>query len=188
METKDCFLLGYVSKIFGFKGEVILFIDADDSQRYLEMESVFVNKGNKLIPFFIDKIQAHSKQNHFIAKFQDINNEEQAAILVGAELYLPLSMLPKLSGKQFYYHEVIGYTINDENFGMLGKVEDIIDMTSNPIFQVSRGNKEVLLPIHDDFIISVNRDSKIIVYKAPAGLIEMYLDDSLYSDKDNDAN
>jgi 16S rRNA processing protein RimM len=180
MEINDCYLLGYVSKLFGYKGDVILFIDADEPSSYFEMESVFLLKGNKLIPFFIDKLQKHSNQNQLIAKFQGINEESQASMLVGSEIYLPLSFLPKLSGKQFYFHEVIGFDVSDEKHGLIGQIKDVIDSGSTPIFQVFSGSKEVLLPIHDNFIVSVDRDNHTIHYNAPEGLIDMYLDDNLY--------
>ncbi|MFW5793188.1 MAG: ribosome maturation factor RimM [Bacteroidota bacterium] len=179
MKFDDCYLLGYVSKNFGYKGEVILFIDADEPQKYIEMESVFVNKNNKLIPFFFEKIQAHSKSNQLIAKFEDINDEEQAQSLIGCELYLPLKSLPKLSGNQFYFHEVKDFELNDKNHGCIGKIKDIIDVGANPLFQIFSGTKEVLLPIQDDFIISVDRKNKIIHYNAPDGLIDIYLNEDL---------
>ncbi|MBS4012241.1 MAG: 16S rRNA processing protein RimM [Bacteroidetes bacterium] len=181
MEISECFLLGYVSKLFGYKGDVIFFIDADEPENYLEMESVFVKKNNKLIPFFIDRIQKHSKQNNLIVKFQDINSAEQAELLVGSELYLPLSFLPKLTGNKFYFHEVIGFKVSDKDKGIIGEIKDIIDVGSTPIFQVFAGHKEILLPIHDNFLVSVDKDSKTIFYKAPEGLIDMYLADDLYS-------
>ncbi len=180
MEINECFLLGYVSKLFGYKGEVIFFIDADEPENYKELESVFVKRNNKLIPFFIDKIQKHSKQNQLIVKFQDINNAEQAEILVGCELYLPLNFLPKLTGKQFYFHEVIGFKLSDKEKGVVGEVKDIIDVGSTPIFQVFSGNKEILLPIHNNFIVSIDRQTRTVFYKAPEGLIDMYLADNLY--------
>ena len=184
MEINDCFLVGYVAKLLGYKGEVVLYIDADEPDKYLEMESVYVSKANKLIPFFFDKLQAHSRQNHFIAKFQDIDSVEQASMFVGCELYLSLDYLPDLSGKQFYFHEVVGFTLVDKQKGLIGEIKEIIDVSSSPIFQIFTGNKEVLLPIHDDFIISIDRKSKTINYKAPEGLIDMYLDDNLYSENE----
>ncbi len=178
MDINNCFLLGYVSKHLGFKGEVVLYIDADEPERYLEMESVLIKKANTLIPFFIEKIQPHSRSKQFIVKFNDIDNTEQAEILIGCEVYLPLESLPKLEGKQFYFHEVIGFSLYDINKGMIGKINDVIDVSSNPIFQVYSGKTEILLPVNDSFIDSVDRTGKKIIYKAPEGLIDMYLDDN----------
>ncbi|MFO8067930.1 MAG: ribosome maturation factor RimM [Bacteroidales bacterium] len=177
MKVDDCYFLGYISKSFGYKGEVILFIDADEPQKYLQMESVFINQKGKLIPFFIENIQAHSKYNQLIAKFEDIDSEEQACSLIGNELFLPLKSLPQLKGNKFYFHEVIGFELSDKNKGMVGEIKDIIDLGANPLFQVFSGNKEILLPVQDDFIKSVDRKKQIIYYDAPDGLIDMYMNE-----------
>ena len=50
MEIKDCFQLGKITKPFGYKGEVVFFLDVDEPMDYAEMDSVFVEVGGKLLP------------------------------------------------------------------------------------------------------------------------------------------
>ena len=63
--------------------------------------------------FSIEELELKQKNSARI-RFEDIHNAEDAEIFTGRELYLPVSMLPPLKGKKFYYHEVIGFTVFDK--------------------------------------------------------------------------
>jgi 16S rRNA processing protein RimM len=65
--------------------------------------------------------------------FEDVNTEEEADAMMGNDLYLPLKMLPKLSGNKFYFHEVIGFEV--QRLGIVGKIESINDSTAQPLLK-----------------------------------------------------
>ena len=174
MRKEDCFYLGKVAKKFSFKGEVLLFLDTDEPELYENMESVFVEMSNNLIPFFIEQSALH-KNDLLRVKFEDVDSEDDANELIGREIYLPLKMLPKLEGNKFYFHEVIGFAIEDKTHGNIGVIESVNDTTAQPLFEVRHGNKEMLIPMIDHFIIEVARKNKIIRMDLPDGLVEMYL-------------
>jgi 16S rRNA processing protein RimM len=109
-------------------------------------------------------------------KFDDISNEADADALMKCELYLPLDLLPKLEGTKFYFHEVIGFQLNDENFGPVGVVKGINDSTAQALFEVDRDGTEILIPMNDDFIKTLDRTAKTITVNTPPGLIELYLE------------
>ncbi|SCY47991.1 ribosome maturation factor RimM [Flavobacterium caeni] len=174
MRKEDCFYLGKVAKKFSFKGEVLLYLDTDEPELYQNMESVFVELHNNLIPFFFE--YAHPHKNDFLrVKFEDVDTEDDADELIGSALYLPLKMLPKLEGNKFYFHEVVGFAIEDKKHGVIGQIESVNDSTAQPLFEVRNGNKELLIPMIDHFIVAVDRKNKVIRMDLPEGLVEMYL-------------
>ncbi|MFM7894654.1 MAG: ribosome maturation factor RimM, partial [Flavobacterium sp.] len=91
------------------------------------------------------------------------------------ELYLPLSMLPKLEGTQFYYHEVIGFDVLDTRLGNIGKITGINDSGAQPLFEIDKNGTEILIPLIDDFIIALDRANKTITLETPEGLVDLYL-------------
>ena len=175
MNKADCFHLGYVAKLHGFKGEVSLFLDVTNPEDYIDIDNVFIDINNQLTPFFIESFKL--KNHPFAAvKFEGINSEMDAKIILRKNLYLPSSILKELEGNNFYDHEVVGYKVFDEQYGEVGVLESVIDLSVNPLIQVMNDSKEVLIPLLDDLVKKVDRENKILFINAPTGLISLYLD------------
>lgn len=174
MRKEDCFYLGKIVRKHSFKGEVVIKLDTDEPEIYQKMESVFVNLGNNLIPFFIQE-SLLQKGNQLRVRFEGIESEEDAESILKADIYLPLTLLPKLTGNQFYYHEIIGFSVIDETYGDIGIVTGVNDTTAQALFEVQKEGRQILVPMIDEFILEVDRDQKKLHLKTPQGLIEMYL-------------
>ena len=174
MRKEDCFYLGKIAKKFSFKGEVLAYLDTDEPELYENLESVFVECNKHLVPFFIETSSLH-KNDFLRIRFEDVSTEEEAEAILGNDLYLPLSMLPKLSGNKFYFHEVIGFEVEDQRLGVVGTIQSINDSTAQPLFEVLYGGVEILIPMIDHFLVTIDRDNKKVVMNLPEGLIEMYL-------------
>jgi 16S rRNA processing protein RimM len=174
MQKENCFYLGKIVKKYSFKGEVLVKLDTDQPEIYNNLDTVFIELKNNLIPFFIERSQLHKSQLLRI-KFEDVTTEENANALIKSELYLPLELLPKLKGDKFYFHEVIGFTVKDVNFGNVGIIKGINDITSQALFEIDRDGVEILIPLNDDFIKKVDRENKTIIVETPEGLIDLYL-------------
>lgn len=174
MKKDDCFYLGKIVKKYSFKGEVLAKLDTDQPELYEHLNAIFINHKNSLVPFFIERSQLH-KSDLLRLKFEDVNTEEDADAILKSELYLPLEMLPKLEGNKFYFHEVIGFTIEDKNFGRVGSIVAINDTTAQALFEIDRNGNEILIPMNDEFIVKVDRANKTILVETPEGLIDLYL-------------
>jgi 16S rRNA processing protein rimM len=174
MTLNDCFYIGTIVQKFSFKGELLIKLDSDDPEMYEELESVFVALGNNLVPFFIERSSLH-KSNLLRVKFEEVDTEADAEALLKHKLYLPLAALPKLSGNKFYYHEVIGFEVEDTQFGKVGKITGVNDTTTQALFEIEdeQGN-EILIPIIDSFIEKVDRTGQKIIVNTPEGLIDLY--------------
>ena len=95
--------------------------------------------------------------------------------MIGKNLFLPLSILPKLTGKKFYFHEIINFAVVDAKKGNIGNIASVIDYPAQPLFQIMNGTTEILIPILDQIIDKVDRENKTIYIVAPEGLIDIYL-------------
>ena len=174
MTKEECFYLGKVVSKFSFKGEVLIKLDTYEPESYLEMESVFVDYDNNLVPFFIEKSNLQ-KSNLLRVKFEDVDSEEDAEDLIKCDLYLPLDLLPTLNEDQFYFHEVIGFTVEDANYGTVGILTGINDITAQALFEIEKNGKLILIPMNDEFLQKVDKKSKTIFVQTPEGLIDLYL-------------
>lgn len=174
MRKEDCFYLGKIAKKFSFKGEVLIYLDTDEPELYENLESMFVECGKHLVPFFIQNSSLH-KNDFLRVRFEDVNNEEEADALLGNHIFLPLKSLPKLTGNKFYFHEVIGFEIEDKRLGIVGEIQSINDSSAQPLFEVLNDGVEILIPMIDHFLVKIDRENKKVIMDLPEGLIEMYL-------------
>jgi len=176
MKKEDCFYLGKIVKKYSFKGELLAKLDTDEPDLYDNLDAIFIDLRGNLVPFFVASSQLH-KSNLLRLKFEDVNTEADADALMKTELYLPMDLLPKLDGDKFYFHEVIGFAIKDQNFGEVGILKGINDSTAQSLFEIDRDGIEILVPMNDEFIVKVDRKNKTILLNTPEGLIDLYLED-----------
>ncbi|WP_242926875.1 ribosome maturation factor RimM [Pontibacter vulgaris] len=173
MNIDDCFQLGYIVKTHGTRGQVVAFFDVDYPEDYDDLESVFLEQGGRLIPFFIDDMEPQQK-GRFIIHFEDIKTMEQAEKLRNTALYLPLNELPELEEDQFYFHEVIGYKVVDANHGELGTVKEFYDMPQQQLMAMEYMGQEMLIPVIDEILLRADHEAKVLHVQLPEGLLEVY--------------
>ncbi len=174
MDKKDCFYLGKITKPFGYKGELVFWFDVDEPLNYKDLQSVLIELKTGLVPFIIESLQFKNNTDA-IVRLEDLL-PDAALTLVGKDLYLPLKLLPKLSGNKFYFHEVIGFDVVDVKHGNIGKIDAILDYPAQEIMQiVNEDKKEILIPVIDQIILNVDRKNSKMEIDAPEGLIELYL-------------
>lgn len=167
------FYLGLITKPFGYKGELFVYLDTDEPAKYADLRAVFIQEGDEYIPYMIEKIELRGGQTA-VVKFLDVDGED-AKSLLKAELYLPLSELPPLTGNRFYYHEVIGFQVIDKEKGPIGFCKDFIEVSRNPIMQIDHDGVEILVPAVDDIFEMVDREKRELHIVVPEGLIDIYL-------------
>lgn len=176
----DCCFIGTIIKTHGISGELILKLDIDFPEDYYNMESVFIEIDEQLVPFFISqmKIREQRKMQFAIVKFDDIDAIPQAKELIDNDLYAHIESLPQQKENKYHrvsFNQLIGFAVFDKQFGEIGKVDEILEFPDNPVFKIMKNNKEILIPVNYEFIKKVDKEKKIIEIEAPKGLIEVYL-------------
>ncbi len=169
MLQDDCYQLGEVIKTHGLNGAVNISLDVDFPEDYKKLESVFLKKEGKLVPFFITDLQLSGEKA--IVKFEDVDSIDAAKELVKSELFLPLDLLPELTEGGFYFHDLIGCEVF-ENDQLIGIVKDVYE-GANELMVVSSGEKEVLIPIIDEILVEVDTEAKKINVALPDGLLDL---------------
>jgi len=173
MRKEDCYFLGKITRRHGLQGNVFLKLDTDQPEMYTKLESIFVDINGLLVPFFVAK-QSWSKGETLIISFKN-STEALVNQAVGKDVYLPLSTLPKLTGNQFYYHDVIGFEIREEDGKSCGIIESINDQTGQHYFVLNLAGTQIVIPIIKDWILEVNREEKFLKMALPEGLMDVFL-------------
>jgi 16S rRNA processing protein RimM len=173
-DKEKYYYLGKVIKTHGYRGELVFLLETDQPGSYAGLKVVFINMEQSLVPWFIEDIQI--KEDLAVVKLEDISEPELARSFVKKELYLPLDDLQKLDGNDFYFHELVGFNVTDEEYGEIGKVEEILERPEQDLIRIMNGKKEILVPLTDEIILDIDRKNKILHLDTPPGLIDLYLD------------
>lgn len=174
MNKEELYYLGYVSAKHGLGNSLVIKMDVDNTNDYTDIDGVFVELNKSMLPIFVSKSRPF-KSKEIIIEVEDVADVKS---FVGCSVYLPINLLPKLDGKKFYFHEIIGYSVHDTTKGPIGVISEVLDYPHQQLFSIKHNFKEILIPIVDEFIIDVNRNKKTIVISAPEGLIDIYLNES----------
>ena len=172
MKLDDFYYLGKITKKFSFRGEVIIFLDTDSPEFYYNIKKLFINLNNELIPFEITRVRPN-KTNRIRVKINGIDTEKDTEKLINKEIYLPKDSLPKTDENSFYYHEIIGYTVIDQNSKKVGNINGVNDQSPQHLFQINTCGKRTLIPINDNLIIKVDKKNKIIKMDLPDGILDI---------------
>ena len=173
MLKDDCFFLGTIVSKYSFKGEILVKLDTDQPNNYVDLHSVFVETPLGLVPYFIDRCLLH-KSSLLRIKFDGVDSENKAEALLKKKLFLPVDMLPPLEGNQFYYHEIIGFSAIDQFNIEIGTIKTVNDSGPQPLFVIDADGTEILIPVHDNFIKELNRNGQKIFLDLPEGLLDIF--------------
>ena len=173
MRKEDCYFLGKITRRHGLQGNVFLKLDTDQPEMYTKLDSIFVDINGLLVPFFVAK-QSWGKPETLIISFKN-STEALVDQVVNKDVYLPLSTLPVLSGLKFYYHEVVGFEIREEDGKSCGIIQSVNDQTGQHYFVLDLGGKQIVIPIIREWILEINREEKYLKMSLPEGLMDVFL-------------
>jgi len=174
MRREDCFELGFISKVHGYKGELFFIINEGIRIELNEMESLFIEINGQMIPFFIDACR-ETGNSAWKVKLHDVETEEKARQLVNCSIFLLLSMLPKKDKKKLEPFALNGYKVIDDVKGEIGSVAKVLEMPQQLILEIRFGSKEILIPANEEIIYKIDHKNKIIFLNSPEGLIDIYI-------------
>lgn len=172
MLKKNCFFLGTVVAKYSFKGEVLIKLDTDDPSAYQSLQSLLIEQEMGLVPYFVERAKLHKTQL-LRTSIEDVKNEIEADKLIGKAVYLPLNQLPKLDDDKFYYHEIVGFEVIESSRGVIGKITDVNDTSSQVLLEVDHKQKTVLIPLVDDLLQKVDKKNKKLHISIPDGLLDL---------------
>lgn len=170
MDIGVCYKIGYVLKPHGLKGEVTMSIDPE-APDFETLESLFLEKNNRLIPHFIEAISVRGAKA--FVKFEDVDSPEGANEISKCAAYLPKASRVKSGRGEFYDDEIIGFEVNDSEAGILGKITQITAAGPNKLLSVDHHGKEVLIPLNSPFITAINKSKKKISVTLPEGFLDI---------------
>jgi 16S rRNA processing protein RimM len=164
-------LLGRILKISGYEGAVTIKLENYFLGNIPHIESVFLEIEGRPVPFFIADTE-YSGAELLKLKFIDYESDLKVARFIGCRVFLTTPHTTSKSTGGF--HSFVGYKIMDNKDCLIGTVIEVIDTHGQLLMNLlSPAAKEILIPLHEDFIVSVDKRKKILFLDLPEGLTEL---------------
>lgn len=161
--------IGFISKLNGYKGELVLVTEADD---FFDEDFLFMKMDGIPVPFAVEDI--FEKGGNVVVKFEDVEDEAQAQRFMRQEVFMQQKKKIK-NAVQLSAHALEGFHIIDETFGDLGPIIRVDEFPQQLIAICHYREKEVLVPLHDDFVLRIDEDQRQVHVDLPEGLIDIYV-------------
>lgn len=163
--------VGHITKTHGLKGEVKLRPSVTDPEVVQGPQRArIVGDDGVSAETVLEKVRGQG--GRWIVKFKDCKTIEQAQALVGRSLELYLEDFPGLPKGEYYWFQIEGLQVFDEEARYYGTVTEIITTGSNDVYVVQDGDKELLLPMIDSVIKSIDLKENKLVFRIIEGLLE----------------
>ncbi|MDY0097787.1 MAG: ribosome maturation factor RimM [Bacteroidales bacterium] len=164
-------LLGQIVKVANYDGTVAVKLSQQFTDIFRYSVLLFIETEGKLVPFFISEYEFSGKDTLRV-KFNGYESDTKVSEFVGCNIYLPTAPDGSLRGKE--EDDISGYTAFLKNNEVIGTVSVMIENPGQWLLSViTPGGKEILVPYHDDLIISIDSRKKTIVLDLPEGLADI---------------
>lgn len=133
-------------------------------------EPVFIYADGLPVPFFIDNISPKGTDKAFV-KLVDIDSYSDAEELVGQPVYADADSYEDLSEPDDEFADLIGWSLLGSDEKKVGVISDFEDIPGNPCLYVDTDNGQVMIPVHDELILSIDENRRELTMEIPEGLI-----------------
>ena len=166
--------VGQTFKAHGVRGEIFAELTEGLEKYVFKTGVVFIKVDGCPVPFFIE---SHRDEGRLFIKFEDVNDPEHARKIGGATIYLDVKSLPSNIREKEHFrsalHALEGYTIVDEVSKTELKIISVEEYPSQILAKVNYQNREILLPIHENFITRLDESKKKLHMNLPTGILEL---------------
>ncbi len=174
MALQNLIHCGRVLKPHGLKGELCTIWFTDSPLLLSGLPRLYLRlAGSRPKAFNVLSWREHGGK--YLVFLDSISGRDLAEKWQGAEILVSSRHVPKLESHQSYFFQLISSRVFLTGDVYLGVLENIFDYKGNEVWRIltSQG-AEVLFPVHQGFIQSVDTDNRIIVIEPPDGLLEIY--------------
>ncbi len=160
----EYFLIAKIVSIIGKDGFVKILSYSDFPERFFNLKKVYLDFFGEKKEFLVDSI--NQKNNFFALKFRNFDNENDAKILLGKEIFVDETNVVKLPENYFFIHDLIGSKVY-RNKKLLGIIKDVLTYPANDVYLIEDDKgSELLIPALSDLIENFDPKEKILILKS----------------------
>lgn len=163
-------LVGRIARAHGLGGEVVVDVMSDAPERFAPGSEMVAAAPESLHARTLRVESSRPFQGRLLVRFEGVSSREDAETLHGRELTIARSQVAPLPEGRHYAFELIGLSVRTTAGEPLGAITDLFSTGSNDVLVVDDDEREILIPVLEGVIVSVDAASKTLVVEPPPGL------------------
>lgn len=165
--------VGKIVNTHGIRGEVRVISQTDfPEERYRKGQRLTLFRENKA-PLELTVADHRKHKNFDLLTFEGYPTINDVEPLRDGILKVSKDELSELTENEYYYHEIIGLTVIDEQARELGKIKEILSPGANDVWVVQRkGKKDALIPYIESVVKQIDLDKGEVHIEIPEGLLD----------------
>lgn len=153
-------VLGRISGLFGVKGWVRIHSYTDPREAILSYPRWLLKRGGRWRA--LELLEGKRHGNSVIARLEGIEDRDEAAELVNAEVGIERRDLPPPRTGEYYWTDLTGLEVVHTDGKVLGTVAYLLETGANDVLVV-QGEREILIPfLQEDVIRHVDLAAGVI--------------------------
>ena len=165
--TKQLHPVAEITTTSGFMGEVRLKPFSRFSIDYILEKTLQIGTSHdNLMDLKLEKAIGNGKRMRF--KFEGIDSELKAKNIIGKTIYANTKADDEIN---LIASDLIGFDVVTDTDDSVGELKDVMWLPANDVYVVFNGEKELLIPIVNEVVLSVDYDKKQILIANVDGLI-----------------
>ncbi len=163
-------VMGEITGAHGLEGNLKVRSFAREPDIFGPGSRVFVASGAQTPdaqPYVVDHCVSYKKG--LLMRLSGITDRNMADALIGKQLLVPRSRLPEPEENAWYWEDLYGLTVTDQVLGDLGVIETIFTTGAHDILVVKKKGAELLIPMHRQFVMSVDIENAVVITRLPEG-------------------
>jgi 16S rRNA processing protein RimM len=170
VKSEDLLEVGVVIGIHGLRGDVKIRPLPTGGLALPGAREVYLKDSNDLLVAYKAVRSSQHKQN-ILLRLAGMENLAAAESLVGASIWMAKAELPELDDEQYYWSDLEGLEVVDQQRGVLGRVAGMFATAAHDILEVDSPTGEILIPAIEPFLVRVDRDAEQLHVDLPEGLV-----------------
>ncbi len=169
----DCVKVAVCARPHGVGGEVVVRTAGGFGTDDVSYEFLFLELGGGLVPFYVEELRIRNAEEALV-KFEGVDSQADARRIAEAAVYVDRSWLGDADG-DVTVEMLVGFEASERSHGLIGTIAAIDDsVAGNPLFVIERPDGgEVLVPMNDDLVDTVDAQERRVVFCLPEGLLQL---------------
>ena len=180
--------IAQVLKSNGTDGELVLGFREIAPEDINLQEPVFIIFDGLPVPFYIESFTKRGNTKALV-RLTDISSMEDVEEIAGKAVYIEDDQATEMSLEEDGFAALVGWMVltpeisdqvgdddmevGDDEMSLIevGEITEFYDIPNNPCIEVETENGAVMIPLHEDLILSIDPEYQEIIMQIPAGLI-----------------